>query len=99
MEIFELIFAAVEMAGALFDGCLLGAEFLGLGADTVAWFKSGPNRRARREARREGREPPPRDRWTIAFLAITWGLLALLFITLWLIGAAQEGWWPYRFGS
>ena len=97
VEIFELIFAAIEMAGTLFEGCLAVLELVGVSVDTVAWVKSEPNRRARREAKREGRKPPARDLWTLAFLVITWVMLALVLTTIWLIIAAESGWWPYDF--
>jgi hypothetical protein len=60
MEIFEALCLALECT----DG-------LGIVADVIAAIASGPNRRARRKARKDGEIPPPRSGWTWTFLALT----------------------------
>lgn len=59
------------------------ADALFTGADIVAWFKGRDNRRERREARRVGLPPPPRDRWNrrvIVFSIVAVALTTFLLV-------------------
>lgn len=52
----ELGFFLLELIAAVIDA-------LCIGSDLHAWFKGRANRGERREARKAGLPPPPRDRW------------------------------------
>lgn len=61
-------------------------DVLTVGGDIHAWFKGRDNRRERREAKRAGLSPPPRDRWNRRVIVLS--ILAVFFTTagllLWL---------------
>lgn len=77
MEILELLFALTE-------GCFGALELAGLFIDGIAWFKSRPNRRARRTAIRVGAPVPRRTVWTWLFQLLTWSLVILGLVVLYL---------------
>ncbi len=62
MELLELIGAGLQFCGL--DIVIIVADF-------IAWLRSRPNRRARRDARRQGTSPPRATGWTIAFWVLT----------------------------
>jgi len=65
--ILEALFVFGDLCGCLLEtGTLL--SFV---ADAIAWFAGRENRTARRAAKRSGKEPPRRDRWSLAVWVLT----------------------------
>jgi hypothetical protein len=50
---------------------LISADFFTLIADFIAWRRGERNRLERREARRAGLPPPPRDGWNKSVIWLT----------------------------
>lgn len=91
MEIFELLALA-------FESCMGALELAALVFDGVAWFESRPNRRARRAAIRVGVPAPRRTVWTWLFQLLTWGLIILALVALYLAIAKRSGWPAFSSG-
>lgn len=91
MEVIELIFALAE-------GCMEVLELAAVALDGVAWFESRPNRRARRDAIRAGAPAPRRTVWTWLFQLLTWSLIILALVALYLAIAKRSGWPSFRPG-
>ena len=85
MEILEFFIFA-------FDGCVGALELVGLVVDGIAWDKSRPNRRARRTAIRVAAPAPRRTVWTWLFQLLTWSLIILALVALYLAIAKRSGW-------
>lgn len=73
----------MEILGLIAEGLLFLLDALVVGGDVHAWFKGRENRVERREAKRAGLPPPPRDEWnrrvlwlTLAAVGLTAGLVA-----------------------
>ena len=82
----------LELFGFVFEGCMAALELAGLVLDAVAWFESRPNRRARRAAVRVGAPVPRRTVWTWLFQLLTWSLIILGLVALYLAIAKRSGW-------
>lgn len=85
MEVLELLFALAE-------GCMGALELAAFILDGVAWFESRTNRRARRDAIRAGAPVPRRTVWTWLFQLLTWSLIILALVALYLAIAKRSGW-------
>ena len=62
------------------------ADLLAIGADVYSWIRGTDNRVERRNARREGIDVPPRDKWNrrvIVFSILVLALTAALVIWKW----------------
>ena len=57
-------------------------ELVAVIANFAAWNRSGPNREARRAARRNGAPPPPMSGWTKAAYILTPFVLFLAFLLI-----------------
>lgn len=76
------VIAGMEFILEILAELFIALDGLTLVADFYAWVKGKDNRLERREARKLGRTPPPRDKWnrwviglSVAFVVLTMGLL------------------------
>lgn len=71
----EFIFEVLAELFVAFDG-------LTLIADVYAWMRGKENRLERREARKRGRTPPPRDRWNrwVIALSVAFALMTTVLV-------------------
>jgi hypothetical protein len=81
------VIAGMEIIFELLAELFMALDGMTLLADLYAWMKGKNNRIERREARRLGLPPPPRDKWnkwvivlTVAFVLLTAGMV------LWRLG-------------
>ncbi len=77
------VIADMEFILEILAELFFALDGLTLLADFYVWVKGKENRLERREARKLGRTPPPRDKWnrwviglSVAFVVLTTGLLA-----------------------
>lgn len=80
------VIAAMEFILEILAELFMALDGLTLIADFYAWVRGKENRLERREARKLGRTPPPRDKWnrwvlglSVTFLVLTAGLIAWRF--------------------
>jgi hypothetical protein len=62
---------------------LISADFVTLVVDVVVWIRGRNNRLERREARRSGLPPPPRDAWNKGVLWLTAVVVLLTGLIVW----------------
>jgi hypothetical protein len=91
VEVLELLFALAE-------GCMGALELAAVVLDVVAGFKSLTNRRARRDAIRAGAPVPRRTVWTWLFQLLTWSLIILALVALYMAIPKRSGWPTFRPG-
>jgi hypothetical protein len=74
----------LEILGFICEAVLWILDAFCVGADVFSWFKGKPNRIVRKQAKRAGGEPPPRDRWhgRVVVFTIAVGLISILLFTL-----------------
>lgn len=72
----------MEIFVALFEAILWALDLLVAAADVYSWIKGKPNRVERKEAKRAGQEPPPKDRWNRRVIVLT---LSACILTLALV--------------
>jgi hypothetical protein len=53
------------------EGLLWILDLIAMSVDIYSWFKGKENRVERREARKAGVEPPPRDLWNRRVITLT----------------------------
>lgn len=71
------VIAAMEFILEMLAELFIALDGLTLIADFYAWMKGRENRLERREARKLGRTPPPRDKWNRLMIVLTVGFVLL----------------------
>ncbi len=61
----------MELFATLLEALLCLIDGVAAIADIVAWVKGRDNRRIRKQARKDGSEPPPRDKWNRLWIVLT----------------------------
>jgi hypothetical protein len=72
----------MELIAIIGEALLLLIDLAAGIGDLIAWRKSRENRRVRKEARRAGLKPPPRDTWNRLWIVLT---LVVVIVTAVLI--------------
>ena len=77
----------MELFLLILEGLVSVFDLLALAADVYSWIRGKDNRVERRNARREGLNVPPRDKWNrrvIVFSIVVIALTATLVVWKWM---------------
>lgn len=76
------VIAGMEFIFELLAELFMALDGLTLLADVYAWMRGKENRLERREARKLGRDPPPRDKWNrrVIGLSVAFALLTTVLV-------------------
>jgi nicotinamide riboside transporter PnuC len=69
----------MELLAFIFEATLCLLDMFFAGADIYSWLKGRPNRVERKEAKKSGIAPPPRDKWNRRVIVLT---LVICIITI-----------------
>ena len=79
----------MELLVLIGEAILWILDMLFVSADIYSWLKGKPNRVERKDAKKAGDNPPPRDRWNRRVIGFT---LAVCIITIVLLAVRSKIW-------
>ena len=79
----------MEILGVILEAIVTLIDVACAGADIYSWLKGKPNRIERKEAKKVGAEPPPRDKWNRRVIVLT---LVVCVLTIVLFSIRSRIW-------